>query len=364
MRRLNGIQARTGIAILAFSLIITILFSGILFLFRNTAQNNVNTNTYTYEMTDDELRSAIIDTNGIYIQQGRLIRTAEYQSKQLFQTFSSFLPYAAAFCVLLFASSLVFWTILKRLFDKQTIILTDNLDYLEDSSDTMIDNQMLAAAYEKLKKRFSERLDDSKRLYAYLSHEQKNTLAILRTNLELNNYAASHRELDELADSIDDVLTLAESSDSSTMGIVDVALVCAEVCDKYNKITESTDMIVFEFDENEDTEIWAKMRWVYRSISNLVSNAIKYGEGKPITVTVKNKHRSVIVTVKDQGIGIPYDKQEKIFNHSYRVNDLNKDGYGIGLSLVSHVCALCGGFAFVESQPGKGSAFYLSFPAV
>ena len=74
------------------------------------------------------------------------------------------------------------------------------------------------------------------------------------------------------------------------------------------------------------------------------------------------KHKSVIIIVKDHGIGISEEKQNQIFNHNYRINELNKDGYGIGLSLVSHVCDLCQGFVTVESKMQEGTTFYLSFP--
>ena len=101
---------------------------------------------------------------------------------------------------------------------------------------------------------------------------------------------------------------------------------------------------------------------IYRAICNLLDNAIKYGEDKPIEINVKNKNNSIIISVHDNGIGIPQELQDKIFNHRYRINELNKDGYGIGLSLVSHVCDLCSGFVWVESEKNKGSTFYLSFP--
>lgn len=151
---------------------------------------------------------------------------------------------------------------------------------------------------------------------------------------------------------------MSETRDTAAKAPVDVALVCAAVCDSY-KTMQNT--ITFDFDEDADTEIIAKERWVYRAIANLVSNAVKYGEGKPIEVKVENKKHNVIVSVKDHGIGISPEVQEKIFNHRYRINELNKDGYGIGLSLISHVCDLCGGFATVESQINAGSIFYLSF---
>lgn len=65
--------------------------------------------------------------------------------------------------------------------------------------------------------------------------------------------------------------------------------------------------------------------------------------------------------VKDNGIGIDKTKLSTIFDYRYRVNELNKDGFGIGLSLVSHVTDLCGGFASVKSTAGKGSTFIYHF---
>ena len=106
----------------------------------------------------------------------------------------------------------------------------------------------------------------------------------------------------------------------------------------------------------------AKSRWIYRAVSNLLDNAIKYGCGKPISLSVEVRKGSVIVKVQDQGIGIEKSHLDKIFQNRYRVNELNKNGYGIGLSLVSYVCDLCGGFIMAESEPSHGTTFYLSFP--
>lgn len=177
--------------------------------------------------------------------------------------------------------------------------------------------------------------------------------------MELSGNTEGLEKLDDIANGIDDILTLSENVDTAPQTIVDVAVVCAEVFDSYKRTAPNLN---FDFDEDDDTEILAKSRWIYRAIANLLDNAVKYGEDKPILLSVKAKNGSVIVTVKDNGIGIDEDKQEMIFGNRYRINELNQDGYRIGLSLVSHVCDLCGGFITVDSEPGKGSAFYLSFP--
>jgi signal transduction histidine kinase len=364
MRRINSISIKTGTAILIFSILVTILFSGILLLFQQSAEKELDANISgfnIYPLSNEDLLAIFSENNSIPIQTERIVNTVEYQNEYTARLFLHLLPYAFLFCIFLFISSFFLWAALRKIHHRSTKQLVQKLNTIGECDDFIDGHSALTEAYKDIKGMYNEHFNDNKRLYAYLSHEQKNALAIFRTKLELDGHIEYLSDLDDISDSIDNILTLSEVSEDMAKGAVDVSLICAAVCDKYNKVT---DTIAFEFDENDNTEIYAKERWIYRAIGSLLSNAVKYGEGKPITVTVKNKHNSVIVMVKDNGIGIPLDKQEEIFNHRYRINELNKDGYGIGLSLASHVCDLCGGFAMVESKLQEGAAFYLSFPAL
>lgn len=238
---------------------------------------------------------------------------------------------------------------------KQIVKQLSEIDSLDDVNE---DDPELGNAFFAIQSRLTSNMEDFKRLYSYLSHEQKNTLGILQHQLELHHNQEDLECFGKVSDSIDDILTLSET-DNQEMVEINVALVCAKVCDVYRNMYNS---ITFDYDEDGDTMVYGKERWVYRAISNIVDNAIKYGQDKPIEVSVRNKRNCVIVAIKDHGIGISEEDQSEIFDHLYRVKELKKDGYGIGLSLVSHVCDLCGGFASVESELGKGSTFYLSFP--
>ncbi|RAQ28269.1 hypothetical protein DPQ25_09705 [Hydrogeniiclostridium mannosilyticum] len=91
--------------------------------------------------------------------------------------------------------------------------------------------------------------------------------------------------------------------------------------------------------EGQDATILAKERWIYQAVGNLIDNAVKYGSEQPIAVFVQTRHGSVIITVQDHGIGIPLERQEQIFQNRYRVHQLKRDGYGIGLSLVAPAAA-------------------------
>ncbi|CAM3372598.1 PAS domain-containing sensor histidine kinase [Aequorivita lipolytica] len=99
------------------------------------------------------------------------------------------------------------------------------------------------------------------------------------------------------------------------------------------------------------------------SLTNLINNAIKYSpEYTTIDVAVVNKNETIVIQIKDEGMGIPQKEQKYIFNRYFRAeNALLDQGTGIGLNIVkSHLESLGGKITF-ESEEGKGSAFTISF---
>ncbi|MBO0472312.1 hypothetical protein IGL98_002916 [Enterococcus sp. DIV0840] len=296
------------------------------------------------------------------------LRTSELVSTQTLDdiyvnSLSKYLPMIIlAVCSAILVLTMTLWFVLRRIYTKQMVSIIHDLQFLEKFSEDKVEDKSVAKAFKQLKDKFDGNLDDYKRLSSYLTHEQKNAIAILRANLELEqNETGNLHILDRLTDSIDDILTLSNSTEEVMSEQVDVSLICAEVCDTYRK---SYPQLTFSFDEIKSTLIIGKNRWIYRAVSNLVDNAIKYGNGNPIEVAVNNKKGSVIVEIKDHGKGIDPEVHATIFNHNYRINGLKQDGYGIGLSVVSHVCDLCQGFVYVESKKNQGSTFFLSFPQI
>jgi PAS domain S-box-containing protein len=93
-------------------------------------------------------------------------------------------------------------------------------------------------------------------------------------------------------------------------------------------------------------------------LTNLVSNAIKYGEGKPILVSITGKGRDVEVVVEDHGIGIAELDQKKLFTRFERlVSARHFAGLGLGLWISAQIIAAHGGHIAVESDIGKGARF-------
>lgn len=125
----------------------------------------------------------------------------------------------------------------------------------------------------------------------------------------------------------------------------------------------------FGFEENISYDIppvKVDREAIARSLLNLVNNALKYSKDqKFIGVSLYRVNGSVNIEVRDRGIGISADEQEKIFEKFYRCGDPlvhNVKGSGLGLSLVRHIARAHGGDVLVESAPNKGSTFTIALP--
>lgn len=107
---------------------------------------------------------------------------------------------------------------------------------------------------------------------------------------------------------------------------------------------------------------WDRLR-VDQVITNLVSNAIKYGAGRPVRVEARPGDACAILAVRDQGIGIAPDRLPSIFERFERgVEERSYAGFGLGLWIVRKIVEAVGGSIAVESELGRGSLFTVALP--
>ena len=105
------------------------------------------------------------------------------------------------------------------------------------------------------------------------------------------------------------------------------------------------------------TGIWDRLR-VDQVLTNLVSNALKYGPGKPVDVRVFARGDRAFLQVHDQGIGIGAEDHDRIFERFERaVSERNYGGFGLGLWIVRRIVEALGGTVTVESAAGSGATF-------
>ncbi len=105
---------------------------------------------------------------------------------------------------------------------------------------------------------------------------------------------------------------------------------------------------------------------IKNAISNLVDNAIKYCEEQPeVIITLEEHQNHILLSVKDNGIGIAQSHHKMLFKRFYRVptgNIHNVKGFGLGLNYVNIITKAHGGKIVCKSEPGNGSSFILNFP--
>jgi signal transduction histidine kinase len=107
---------------------------------------------------------------------------------------------------------------------------------------------------------------------------------------------------------------------------------------------------------------WDRSR-VEQVVANLLSNAIKFGQGKPIRVEVRAEGDRAVLRVIDQGMGIPEQKQSRIFEPFERaVRERAYGGLGLGLYIVHTIVEALGGAVRVQSAPGAGATFTVELP--
>lgn len=111
--------------------------------------------------------------------------------------------------------------------------------------------------------------------------------------------------------------------------------------------------------------IYANKEMIEELLFNLCDNAIRYNKlGGSVAVTVGQRDGKALLSVKDSGIGIPKESQERVFERFYRVDKSRSKktgGTGLGLAIVKHIVAQHGAELRMESVPGEGTEMTVIF---
>lgn len=130
----------------------------------------------------------------------------------------------------------------------------------------------------------------------------------------------------------------------------------------YESLAKRKDIDYNFYTELQDEKMLFDENYLDLIVNNLLSNAFKYTEvGESIMVKLYKEDNNLVLQVADTGIGIPEEKQEKIFERFYQVEN-GCEGSGIGLSLVQRLVELHHGRIVLQSEVGKGSTFFIYLP--
>ena len=166
---------------------------------------------------------------------------------------------------------------------------------------------------------------------------------------------------------INDIIRLSEldSSEGDTLNFEQMDLdEVARECVKGLQVNAAARNVTLSY-EGEFCELRANRDMMGELIDNLGQNAIRYNnEGGTVHIQVTHENGEPVLIVTDNGIGIPKDQQERIFERFYRVDKSRSKqtgGTGLGLAIVKHIVALHDAQINLESEPGEGTTIRVTF---
>lgn len=237
----------------------------------------------------------------------------------------------------------------------------------------------LADTFEEMLLRLSESWEHQRQLLSNVSHELRTPLAIIcgyiestlrrghnLTEIQREALTTAASEADNTVQLLQDLLDLARADSGAmhfTLEPVELSGAIAEVVNMAQQY--SNHQFIVQNTEAKCLTITADPKRLKQVLLNLVDNAIKYSApAEPITLsTTANKQHTKII-ISDRGVGIPLQQQARIFERFYRLDEARNraGGTGLGLSIVKTLVEGMGGTIEVNSRPGVGSSFILSFP--
>ena len=242
----------------------------------------------------------------------------------------------------------------------------DELHSLANTFDTMFD-------------RLEDSFESEKQFTNDVSHELRTPMAVIMAQCDYalgeemtqEEYKESieliRRQGSKMTKMITEMLEFSRierRSEKYNVEELDFSELVENLCDDLALL--KTKNITLECEVEPGIRVKGNRMLLTRLVSNLVSNAYRYGvENGRINITLLSNSKNAMLCVKDNGIGIAKDEQEKIFRRFYQTDPShNGDGTGLGLSMVKEIVSFHGGSVCVKSEPGQGSEFLVRIPTV
>lgn len=238
----------------------------------------------------------------------------------------------------------------------------------------------LAQTFNNMLNRLETAFETQNNFISNASHELRTPLTIISSELELALKTADSptqikalQKIKDEADRLEHILTsllgLAQSGfngKNQPWEEVRIDELIWEIRHTVNEVYPSC-KIEINFtqlpDDEQQITLKANKNLLKLAISNIVSNACKYSENKPVLITLTSKQNTLSISVKDQGIGIPANDVQHIFEPFYRAsNTMNFKGYGVGLPLSLNIVRLHRGSIAISSQEMLGTEIKILLP--
>lgn len=217
-----------------------------------------------------------------------------------------------------------------------------------------------------------------------VSHELRTPLTIIKgyTDLLMSGQAGQLDEtqkrflhgvsrnttrLTELVNDLLDISRLESSQFELSVGLIDVGQVVMETCTEFERVAADK-RVAIEFGRDKGLPpVLGDAARIAQVINNLLSNAVKFSpSGGRVAINCSKAEEGVIVSVRDEGPGIPQDAMTRLFQKFYRVDTpatRRVGGTGLGLAIAKAIVEQHGGQIRVDSKVGTGSTFAFTLPS-
>ena len=312
----------------------------------------------------------------LLLENGTILRIST-QAHTIFTVFFTVLPVILIICAVILLICILIGHMLTTQLLKP---INQVAEHLDDHSGIIIYKELQPFA-DKIRSQHENILSAAKSrqdFTANVSHELKTPLTAISGYAELiENHMVGpeqevhiaqeiHSNADRLLSLINDIIRLSELDHSDSpgqFGLIDLYELALECCADL-QINAGQHKISLTCSGRPAT-FRADREMLRELIENLVQNAIRYNhEGGYVRVTVYPDGNRCRLTVKDNGIGIPKDKQSRVFERFYRVDKSRSKetgGTGLGLAIVKHIAELHSAEISLTSEPGHGTQIDLLF---
>ncbi|SES34611.1 cell wall metabolism sensor histidine kinase WalK [Salisediminibacterium halotolerans] len=228
-----------------------------------------------------------------------------------------------------------------------------------------------------------ERVEQERREFvANVSHELRTPLTSMKSYLEALNDGAledpdiaphfvqvTSNETERMIRLVNDLLQLSKmdsKDDQMYFNELNVTNLLNHVVDRFEMSTKNQEIQFQRKVPNQAVTVNGDRDKLMQLMDNIVSNAVKYSpEGGTITASMRLDKEWIIISVKDEGVGIPKENIPHVFDRFYRVDKArsrNLGGTGLGLAIAKEIAVAHGGNIWVSSEWGKGTMFSFSLP--
>ena len=232
----------------------------------------------------------------------------------------------------------------------------------------------LAAVFDDMFARLEASFQAEQQFTSDASHELRTPMAVIMaqceyTSREPEEYEEAlqviQRQGGKMSRLIEDMLCFARLEQNRNVypkEPVDLSGLVEDICKDMALL--KTKGITLTWETEPELTLSGNHMLLSRMLTNLISNSYRYGrENGRIKVHLYQTASDRILTVEDNGIGIPDDQQERIFERFYRCDSARStEGTGLGLAMVKEIAEYHGGRVRVSSEPDKGSCFTVCFP--